>query len=182
MRTIPVRFVPLIGEGPVLVTDPRPLGSAAVEAGEVVVTPPPRARRGALRTRSGSRTTGSSSGKFCAVGATGYVLNLGRLLAADRRGRPLPARRDLFLPRRGDEQLHMEPAVDVQGSARPRRGAEGKRSSSSRCSRSGANLLCLHLLIGLGLGKLVAQAIAIVLVTPVNFIGNKLWSFRVRRS
>jgi putative flippase GtrA len=41
--------------------------------------------------------------------------------------------------------------------------------------------LCLHLLIGLGLGKFVSQAIAIVLVTPVNFIGNKLWSFRVRR-
>ncbi len=30
----------------------------------------------------------------------------------------------------------------------------------------------------LHLGKLVSQAIAIVLVTPLNFIGNKLWSFR----
>ena len=29
-----------------------------------------------------------------------------------------------------------------------------------------------------GLGKIIAQAIAIVLVTPLNFIGNKLWSFR----
>ena len=29
-------------------------------------------------------------------------------------------------------------------------------------------------------GKLVAQAIAIVVVTPLNFIGNKLWSFRLR--
>jgi putative flippase GtrA len=29
-----------------------------------------------------------------------------------------------------------------------------------------------------GLGKIVAQAIAIVLVTPLNFVGNKLWSFR----
>jgi putative flippase GtrA len=27
-------------------------------------------------------------------------------------------------------------------------------------------------------GKIVAQAVAIVLVTPLNFIGNKLWSFR----
>jgi putative flippase GtrA len=27
-------------------------------------------------------------------------------------------------------------------------------------------------------GKLVAQAAAIVLVTPLNFLGNKLWSFR----
>jgi putative flippase GtrA len=30
----------------------------------------------------------------------------------------------------------------------------------------------------LGWGKLVAQAIAIILVTPLNFLGNKLWSFR----
>jgi len=29
-----------------------------------------------------------------------------------------------------------------------------------------------------GLGKIVSQAMAIVLVTPLNFIGNKLWSFR----
>jgi putative flippase GtrA len=29
-----------------------------------------------------------------------------------------------------------------------------------------------------GVDKIVAQAIAVVLVTPLNFIGNKLWSFR----
>jgi putative flippase GtrA len=27
-------------------------------------------------------------------------------------------------------------------------------------------------------GKIVSQAIAIILVTPLNFLGNKLWSFR----
>jgi putative flippase GtrA len=43
----------------------------------------------------------------------------------------------------------------------------------------GANLLVLHLLIRFGTGKLTAQAIAIVVVTPLNFIGNKLWSFRL---
>ena len=42
----------------------------------------------------------------------------------------------------------------------------------------GANLLCLRVLVALGAGKIVAQAIAIVLVTPLNFVGNKLWSFR----
>jgi putative flippase GtrA len=31
----------------------------------------------------------------------------------------------------------------------------------------------------IGLGKIVAQAIAILLVVPLNFLGNKLWSFRV---
>jgi dolichol-phosphate mannosyltransferase len=43
-----------------------------------------------------------------------------------------------------------------------------------------ANLLVLALLVQAGLGKVVAQAAAIVLVTPVNFVGNKLWSFRRR--
>jgi putative flippase GtrA len=41
-----------------------------------------------------------------------------------------------------------------------------------------ANLIVLEVLIALGLGKILAQAIAIVLVTPVNFVGNKLWTFR----
>jgi putative flippase GtrA len=44
-----------------------------------------------------------------------------------------------------------------------------------------ANLVALEILIVAGLGKVVAQAIAIVLVTPINFVGNKLWTFRRRR-
>ena len=41
-----------------------------------------------------------------------------------------------------------------------------------------ANLVLLRVLVALGVGKILAQAIAIVLVTPINFVGNKLWSFR----
>ena len=44
-----------------------------------------------------------------------------------------------------------------------------------------ANLAILTVLVELGVGKIVAQALAIVLVTPFNFIGNKLWSFRRER-
>jgi len=43
-----------------------------------------------------------------------------------------------------------------------------------------ANLGLLRVLVALGLGKVVAQAIAIVAVTPLHFVGNKLWSFRHR--
>ena len=43
-----------------------------------------------------------------------------------------------------------------------------------------ANLALLAGFIALGLDKVLAQAIAVVLVTPLNFIGNKLWSFRSR--
>jgi len=43
------------------------------------------------------------------------------------------------------------------------------------------NLAILAALVSLGVGEIVSQAIAIVLVTPANFIGNKLWSFRRHR-
>ena len=46
----------------------------------------------------------------------------------------------------------------------------------------GVNLGLLSALIALGLDEILSQAIAVVLVTPLNFIGNKLWSFRVHRS
>jgi putative flippase GtrA len=41
-----------------------------------------------------------------------------------------------------------------------------------------ANLGILSALIAFGMNKVLSQAIAIVLVTPLNFVGNKLWSFR----
>ena len=44
-----------------------------------------------------------------------------------------------------------------------------------------ANLVALEMLILFGLKEIAAQAIAIVLVTPINFVGNKLWTFRRNR-
>ena len=42
----------------------------------------------------------------------------------------------------------------------------------------GLNLIVLELLVSVGdMDKVVAQAIAILAATPLNFIGNKLWSF-----
>jgi putative flippase GtrA len=41
------------------------------------------------------------------------------------------------------------------------------------------NLLVLELLVsGMGVHKIPAQAAAILAATPLNFVGNKLWSFR----
>ncbi len=43
----------------------------------------------------------------------------------------------------------------------------------------GASQLVLTLLVELeGLGKVLAEAVAVAAVTPVSFLGNKLWSFR----
>jgi len=39
------------------------------------------------------------------------------------------------------------------------------------------SLAVLTLLVNAGIAKLPAQAIAIIAVTPLSFLGNKLWSF-----
>lgn len=44
----------------------------------------------------------------------------------------------------------------------------------------GFSQLVLTVLVeGAGTGKVLAQAIAVAASTPLNFLGNKLWSFRV---
>lgn len=44
-----------------------------------------------------------------------------------------------------------------------------------------AVLIILHqLVVQADMNKVLAQAIAIVLVTPIGFIGNKLWTFSAR--
>ncbi len=39
-------------------------------------------------------------------------------------------------------------------------------------------LAILELLVAAGMAELAAQAVAIACATPVNFLGNRLWSFR----
>jgi putative flippase GtrA len=46
----------------------------------------------------------------------------------------------------------------------------------------GFSLLLLTLLVeSAGMGKLPAQAVAVAASTPLNFLGNKLWSFRASK-
>jgi putative flippase GtrA len=41
----------------------------------------------------------------------------------------------------------------------------------------GINLIALELLVGAEVGELPAQAIAVAIAMPFNFVGNKLWTF-----
>jgi putative flippase GtrA len=41
----------------------------------------------------------------------------------------------------------------------------------------GVNLIALELLVRAGVNDVPAQALAVVIAMPVNFIGNKLWTF-----
>lgn len=117
--------------------------------------------------------------KFCAVGGIGYVINLAvytvllhaglHYLLAATCSFLVVVTNNYFMNRYWtfhDRRAHV--------------GVQGFQFLVVSAGSLVANLLVLHVLISLGAGKLVAQAIAIILVTPLNFVGNRLWSFRTR--
>jgi putative flippase GtrA len=116
--------------------------------------------------------------KFCAVGVVGYVVNL-VVYTALLRGAGvhyLGAAVCSFLV-----AVTSNYTWNRLWTFRGQRGHvayQGLRFLVVSAFALGANLLCLEVLVALGVGKVPAQAIAIVLVTPLNFVGNKLWSFR----
>ena len=119
--------------------------------------------------------------KFCVVGASGYVVNLVvyTLLLKGAGLHYLPAAIGSFLVAVTNNYL-----LNRAWTFRHQRGhvvLQGARFLVVSSLALGANLLVLHVLVSAGLGEVVSQAIAIILVTPVNFVGNKLWSFRLRR-
>jgi putative flippase GtrA len=117
-------------------------------------------------------------GKFCAVGATGYVVNLAvyTLLLRGLDLHYLLAATGSFLVAVTNNYL-----LNRAWTFRNDRGHlayQGLRFLVVSTVALLANLVVLHFLIQAGVGKILAQAIAIVLVTPLNFVGNKLWSFK----
>jgi len=117
-------------------------------------------------------------GKFCAVGVSGYAINLAVYTALLRGAgiHYLPAALCSFLV-----AVTSNYTWNRIWTFRGQRGHvayQGLRFFVVSVVALGANLLILDLLVGLGAGKIVGQAVAIVLVTPLNFLGNKLWSFR----
>jgi len=129
--------------------------------------------RAALR----ARRNWEQLAQFCVVGAVGYLINLGvyALLLHEGLHYLLAATLSFLVAVANNYWLnrHWTFRERKAGVA-----AQGMRFFLISVASLGANLLVLHVLIRLGLGKLVGQAIAIVLVTPLNFVGNKLWSFR----
>jgi len=115
--------------------------------------------------------------KFCTVGAAGYVVNLAVYTWLVREG------------------LHYNVAAACSflvavtnnytwnrvWTFRHQRGHfayQGLRFLVVSTIALAGNLLFLAILVGIGVPKIPAQAIAIALVTPWNFVANKLWSFR----
>jgi putative flippase GtrA len=118
--------------------------------------------------------------KFCTVGATGYVINLAvfsaLVLGAD--WHHLLAATVSFLVAVTNNYTWNR--VWTFRGQRGHVAYQGIRFLIVAVCALAANLLILDGLVMLGMEKIPAQALAILLVTPLNFIGNKLWSFRRR--
>jgi putative flippase GtrA len=117
--------------------------------------------------------------KFCVVGATGYAVNLAvyTLLVGEGMHYSLAAACSFLVAVTNNYTWNrLWTFRDQRGHV----AFQGLRFLAVALIALAANELILAGLVALGLGKVVAQAIAIALVTPINFVGNKLWSFRRR--
>ena len=158
--------------------DERDYPAMTVESSQVPID----AEISVARVRAGmrKRKNWEQLAKFCAVGATGYLVNLAvYAFLLDVVGfHYLSAAVGSFLVAVTNNYLW-----NRLWTFRAQRGAvayQGVRFFVVSTAALLANLAVLEILVSLGLGEFVAQAIAIVLVTPVNFVGNKLWSFGPR--
>jgi putative flippase GtrA len=116
--------------------------------------------------------------KFCVVGASGYVVNLA-VYTALLKGADfhyIPAATCSFVVAVANNYLWNR--LWTFRHSRGHFAFQGLRFFVVAVIAYLGNLAILAALVELGTGKIVAQAIAILLVTPANFIGNKLWSFR----
>ena len=114
---------------------------------------------------------------FCAVGVSGYVVNLAvysALLAAGSGF--VPAAVGSFAVAVSNN--YMLNRMVTFRNQRATVAVQGARYLSVALLVLAVNLLLLTFLVWGGLGELWAQAAAIVLVTPLSFLGNKFWSFK----
>jgi putative flippase GtrA len=158
--------------------DGRDYAAMKVESSQVPID----ADISVARVRAGlrKRKNWEQLAKFCAVGATGYLVNLAvYAFLLDVAGlHYLSAAVGSFLVAVTNNYLW-----NRVWTFRAQRGGvayQGARFFVVSTAALLANLAVLEILVTLGLGEFVSQAIAIVLVTPVNFVGNKLWSFGPR--
>ncbi|HEY6017986.1 MAG TPA: GtrA family protein [Gaiellaceae bacterium] len=138
-------------------------------------TPPPLSARAARALRHPANWI--QLAKFGVVGASGYVVNLAvytALLHAGVHFR-LAAVVSFVVSAASNYVLNRAWTFRAQ---RGHFAYQGVRFLVVSVVSLGANQVWLTLFVWAGAGKIVAQAISIVLVMPLNFLGNKLWSFR----
>jgi len=114
--------------------------------------------------------------KFGVVGVSGYIINLFIFAALLGWGAHVAAAISFVVSAGSNYWWNRHWTFANQKS---RVGVQGVRFFIVSLLAFGVNQLWLVLFIDvLDWRKVLSQAIAIVLVTPLNFLGNKLWSFR----
>jgi dolichol-phosphate mannosyltransferase len=114
--------------------------------------------------------------RFCAVGASGYAINLAVYAALLVAGlHYLAAAAIAFFVAAASNYLWNR-TWTFRTSEAPVLG-QGARALVVSALSLGANQLFLLVLVAAGAGHLSAQAVAIVLATPFSFAANKLWAF-----
>ena len=114
--------------------------------------------------------------KFAAVGASGYVINLAVFAALVSWGAHVAAAISFVVAAASNYWWNRHWTFRHQ---RSHVATQGFRFFVVSLAAFGVNQLWLVVFIDwLDWRKVLSQAVAIVLVTPLNFLGNKLWSFR----
>jgi putative flippase GtrA len=160
----------------------RPPQTEALPQRKAAAVPPPRTRAGhhARRVRLGLRRPHNwmQLVKFSLVGASGYVINLA-VYSALLKGADVHYRTAAVLAF----------CVAVTNNflwnrhwtfraADGHAGFQAARFLVVSLVALGFNLVVLELLVSVAaVPKIPAQALAVLAATPLNFVGNKLWSF-----
>ena len=114
--------------------------------------------------------------KFGVVGLSGYVIYIGIYAALLGIGAHLAAAVAFVVSAANNYWWNRHwTFAHVKGHF----GYQGMRFFVVSALAFGANQFWLFVFLDwIGWGKIVSAAIAVIFVTPLNFIGNKLWSFR----
>jgi putative flippase GtrA len=154
-----------------------PVDEAAVA--ETAIDPP--RLRGQARARAALRTPANWAQlvRFGTVGASGYVINLA-VFAAAVHGAQFDkgiAATAAFVVALSNNFVWNRLWTFRAGEGHA--GFQAARFCVVSLAAFAFNLVILYALVdGLGVAAVPAQALAIAGATPLNFIGNKLWSFR----
>ncbi|MGH2907510.1 MAG: GtrA family protein [Solirubrobacterales bacterium] len=147
----------------------------------VIATPPPTERAVHQRVRDGMAHPHNwfQLFKFAAVGASGYIVNLAAFWVANEKLGIyyLASAVIAFCFAVTNNFLWNRHWTFNAGDGHA--GFQAARFLVVSLIALAFNLVMLKVLVEFGVGEFTAQAIAIVCATPLNFIGNKLWSFRL---
>jgi len=115
--------------------------------------------------------------KFCLVGGSGYLINLAvfALLASVLGVHHIAAAIGAFVVAVSNNFFWNRHWTFEPGE-RPAH-FQAARFFAVSIASLGINLIVLELLVSGGLGELAAQAIAVAVAMPFNFVGNKLFTF-----